>query len=289
MRMPIKIALTLGVILISSGLVGQDTSAQVRRHIHANKADLWNQIINLHLEGIKLLKRERLLGKATEMDNRVKAFRQAADLLTSYIKQFVPDANSITYLRTTYRLGIYLELGNQFESAAECYELCLSHPLIEDYDAIFDGKPIQPQAKARLANLRKNHYLGRSGRSVWHDLSWLEDAVLDMEGITLLNSRSISQGFTQDFNIYCPSESIETIMLEGIMDVGPFLSSQPKSRSKFFTWRINLFNEEGKQVGDEILGKGGVKVVGFDIKQGGMYRLKLKVEEGRGSLKITRY
>ncbi len=115
----------------------------------------WNEIIKLYNEGYKIIDKQGKNWDDEELwSERKKIFTNAADKLALYIKTYISDPNSLTYLRTKYRLGTFLEIAQQFEAAGQAYLFCRTHPLIRS--AQFDEKPLHGQVEERIRQIQSN-------------------------------------------------------------------------------------------------------------------------------------
>jgi hypothetical protein len=153
---PLKTAVILTVLvsqLSFSGYAG--TSSSVKNPLPDQQTKDWDEIIKLYKEGYEVIEKQgQNWDDAGLWAKRKQIFTEAADKLTAYIKAYLTDTTSLSYLRAKYRLGTYLEIARQFNAAKEAYLFCSTHPLIKS--AQFDGKPLEPQVKDRLIQIRGN-------------------------------------------------------------------------------------------------------------------------------------
>jgi len=115
----------------------------------------WDEIIRLEREGYDAIDKWHADRENSELwDRRMQIFKDAATKLDAYIKAYVKDLNSPTYLRTKYRLGMFLELSRQLEAARDAYTVCQDHPRLRE--VIFDNKPLEAQVTDRLKQVKFN-------------------------------------------------------------------------------------------------------------------------------------
>ena len=101
---------------------------------------LWKEIIELQ----EAAKRETNIGR------RAALYNDAVDKLGVYIRQFVPDKRSVTYLKCLCRLGAYEENAGNLGHAKIDYQECRKHPMISSTDAIFNSILIKDFVETRL-------------------------------------------------------------------------------------------------------------------------------------------
>jgi hypothetical protein len=81
-------------------------------------------------------------------------FGEAARLLNHYIRKWIPDRGSISFLKGVYRLGVYYELTGHNENAQICYEAALTHPRLDAPQAVFNNLRIRAVVRQRLEKVR---------------------------------------------------------------------------------------------------------------------------------------
>jgi hypothetical protein len=133
----------------------RDTTA--RPLIFDQQTKAWNEIITLYNRGYDTLEKQWRNWDDEELwKQRKTIFTEAANKLKEYIRTYLKDSASVTHLRAMFRLGTYWEIAQNFKSAHDSYLACQKHPLIKDARAIFDEKPLEPQVKERLAEVKVN-------------------------------------------------------------------------------------------------------------------------------------
>ena len=81
-------------------------------------------------------------------------FGEAARLLNHYIRKWIPDQTSISFLKGVYRLGVYYELAGHDQNAQICYEAALTHPRLNASQALFNNLRIPVVVRQRLEKVR---------------------------------------------------------------------------------------------------------------------------------------
>jgi hypothetical protein len=161
------------------------------------QAKAWNEIVALYNRGyniIEKLQQRQNRHNPALWDQRKTMFTEAANKLDLYIRTYIKDPASITYLRTEFRLGTFWEMAQKFKSARDSYLACKNHPLFKDASSVFDGESIESQVNERLAQVEANmgkHYSRKPGYIYVHkgggqaifeeeDIEFLPDMVKDL-------------------------------------------------------------------------------------------------------------
>lgn len=113
----------------------------------------WDEIMNLYSRGIEIVKEQTLLLPARD-DQRRAIFTEAAEKLERWIAKYVPDKNSVLYVRNIYRLGNYWEYAYEFKKAEFYYQECERHPQFKA--TVFNNAPLADQLPVRLAEVQKH-------------------------------------------------------------------------------------------------------------------------------------
>jgi hypothetical protein len=90
----------------------------------------WNEIMSLYKAGKNVLIKLRKSSDSGLEAEKIRIFNLAAQKLEHWINMYEPDTGSLVYLRSTYRLGNYLEYACKYSKAVEVYHECKSHPLL---------------------------------------------------------------------------------------------------------------------------------------------------------------
>lgn len=114
----------------------------------------WGEIVDLYNQAFSVYEEESRK-KKPEYRRSEQIFLSAARKLAIYIDKYMPDVNSLTYLRATFRLGTFWEHAGEDEQALRSYNACASHPLINSSNSLFDNTPLATLVLSRITEVSR--------------------------------------------------------------------------------------------------------------------------------------
>jgi hypothetical protein len=149
--LPATIRTSALLVVVSTLIVCPAPLDALASRSQGGKQRAWAEIISRHKAGVEALAQEKAApNEPSKKRAREQVFGDVAWKLSTYIRTYITETGSVTYLREIYRLAIYLELAGFRHSASLQYVECLKHPLINRGDSVFDGKRIAALARERF-------------------------------------------------------------------------------------------------------------------------------------------
>jgi hypothetical protein len=116
----------------------------------------WQGVLEAHGSAFSKLEEEMRSAPSAKLKaelDRQRAFAEAERRLGDYMRRWIPDPESVSYLSAGFRVGLYREYGGAASEACVIYQACLGHPKISHPDAKFDHEMVSAHCVRRLTAL----------------------------------------------------------------------------------------------------------------------------------------